>query len=91
VLKTQFSTRAPGFQAQQNQVLSIAHMVTCTYVLPAAVDYTMKNQLPLVYSARKLVFIKVYMEIDITIHPCEILSFFPKVEKFPKRMNINEK
>jgi hypothetical protein len=30
------------------------------------------------------------MEIDITIHPCEILSFSPKVEKVPKRMNINE-
>jgi hypothetical protein len=30
------------------------------------------------------------MEIDITIHPREILSFSSKVEKVPKRMNINE-
>jgi hypothetical protein len=30
------------------------------------------------------------MEIDITIHPRETLSFSSKVEKVPKRMNINE-
>jgi hypothetical protein len=42
------------------------------------------------YSAREYVFIEFYMEIDITTHPCGILSVCPKVEKFPKRMNTNE-
>jgi hypothetical protein len=42
------------------------------------------------YSARQYVFITVYLEIDITTHQCEILSFCTKVEKVPKRMNINE-
>jgi hypothetical protein len=42
------------------------------------------------YSARQYVFITVYLEIEITTHQCEILSFCPTVEKVPKRMNINE-